>query len=136
MLDKIYLYAVGIVLVLGLVMPFDAMAGKAVICINGVAVYGDGSCDNRVNSNTRPTTVENDRYVLNGTEALHVSQYLNWNHRRGPTQSVDTNGVYYVVGRYVGERYRMIRGRVFSCRVEYSGQRFHCNSWPVESTWN
>jgi hypothetical protein len=130
MLDKIYLYAVGIVLMLGLVLPFDVMAGKAVICINGVAVYGDGTCHNAVNNNNNHNNGYNRRLVLNGNDALHVLLRLNWNHGRGPTQSVDTNGIYYVVGRYVGNRYSVGRNRIFSCRASFNGQQFECNSWP------
>ena len=126
-LSMLYLYAVGAVLVLGLFMPFDAHAGNSTLCVNGVAVYGNGSCQS-----TNTNMVNNQRYVLKGNQALHVMTRLDWNHGRGPTQSVDTNGTYYVVGRYVGNRFSNIRSRVFSCRAALNGQQFECNSWPVD----
>ena len=128
-LSMLYLYAVGVVLVLGLFMPFDAHAGNSTLCVNGVAVYGNGTCHNNTNNNVR---TNNQRYVLKGNEALHVMTRLDWNHGSGPTQSVDTNGTYYVVGRYVGNRFSNIRSRVFSCRAALNGQQFECNSWPVD----
>ena len=74
MLMRIYLYAVGAVLVLGLVMPFDAMAGKATLCVNGVSVYGNGSCGTNT---TNTGGLARDRYVLNGREAMVVMMNMN-----------------------------------------------------------
>lgn len=126
-LSMLYLYAVGAVLVLGLFMPFDAHAGNFNLCVNGVNVYGGGSCG--TTTNTQPS---NQRYVLKGNQALHVMTRLNWNHGRGPTQSVDTNGTYFVVGRYVGNHFPVIRDRVFTCKAAVNAQQFQCNSWPVD----
>ena len=129
-LSMLYLYAVGVVLVLGLFMPFDAHAGNFNLCINGQSIYGGGTCG--TTTSTRPTQPSSQRYVLNGNQALHVMTRLDWNHRKGPTQSVDTNGTYFVVGRYVGNHFSVIRGRVFTCKAAVNAQQFQCNSWPVD----
>jgi hypothetical protein len=132
-LSMLYLYAVGVVLVLGLFMPFDAHAGNFNLCVNGQSIYGGGTCGTTANAQpTQPTQPNNQQYVLRGNQALHVLTRLDWYHGRGPTQSVDTNGTYFVVGRYVGNRFSVIRNRVFTCKVAVNAQQFQCNSWPVD----
>ena len=119
---RIYLYAVGIVLVLGLVMPFDAIAGNSTLCINGVNVYGGGSCGttNTV-SNTR------DRYVLQGREAMTVMMNMSSDRIAG----IDSNGNMHMVGIYQGNQYPEVRLRVFSCQSSSDATKFYCNSWPA-----
>lgn len=126
MLMRIYLYAVGVVLVLGLVMPFDAMAGngKATLCVNGVSVYGNGSCGTTTNtiSNAR------DRYVLKGREAMVVMMNMN---DAGRIAGIDGTGNLHLVGQYNGRQYPEISGRIFSCQSTPDATKFYCNSWPA-----
>jgi hypothetical protein len=130
MLDKIYLYAVGIVLILGLVMPFDAMAGngKATLCVNGVAVYGDGTCHNANNNTTGTAGFSRDRYVLNGHEAMVVMMNMN---DAGRIAGIDGSGNLHLVGQYNGRQYPEISGRIFSCQSTPDATKFYCNSWPA-----
>jgi hypothetical protein len=130
MLDKIYLYAVGIVLVLGLVMPFDAMAGNSVLCVNGVAVYGDGTCHNASNTNNNGGLkgYTRDRYVLNGHEAMVVMMNMN---DAGRISGIDGSGNLHLVGQYNGRQYPEISGRIFSCQSSPDATKFYCNSWPA-----
>jgi hypothetical protein len=125
MLMRIYLYAVGAVLVLGLVMPFDAMAGKATLCVNGVSVYGNGSCGTNT---TNTGGLARDRYVLNGREAMVVMMNMNKN---GLVSGIDANGNLHLVGQYQGRHYPEINNRIFSCQSTPDATKFYCNSWPA-----
>tara|TARA_B100001964_G_C13762983_1_gene392565 strand:- start:131 stop:502 length:372 start_codon:yes stop_codon:yes gene_type:complete len=120
----LYLYAVGVVLVLGLVMPFDAHAGNFNLCVNGQSIYGGGSCG----TNTTTTQTNSQRYVLQNNEAQHVMMSLNI--REGAT-GIDGNGTFYRVGKYVGLKYREIQNRMFSCQAKPDASAFYCVSWPV-----
>tara|TARA_B100002003_G_C13849436_1_gene416427 strand:- start:43 stop:435 length:393 start_codon:yes stop_codon:yes gene_type:complete len=123
-LSMLYLYAVGVVLVLGLVMPFDAHAGNFNLCVNGQSIYGGGSCG----TNTTTTQTNSQRYVLQNNEAQHVMMSLNI--REGAT-GIDGNGTFYRVGKYVGLKYREIQNRMFSCQAKPDASAFYCVSWPV-----
>ena len=123
-LSMLYLYAVGVVLVLGLVMPFDAHAGNFNLCVNGQSIYGGGSCG----TNTTTTQTNSQRYVLQNNEAQHVMMSLNI--REGAT-GIDGNGTFNRVGKYVGLKYREIQNRMFSCQAKPDASAFYCVSWPV-----
>jgi hypothetical protein len=121
MLNKVYLYAVGAVLVLGLVMPFDAKAGNLQICINGTNLQGQ-AC-NIGNNNNRNT---NNRIKATGYDALDIivsgSEI---------TSGVSDSGWSYFVVRYQGSRFINLRNRIFSCKVSPDASNFECFSWPV-----
>ena len=119
MLHKVYLYAVGAVLVLGLVMPFDAKAGNLQICVNGVNLQGQ-ACNIGNNHNT------NNRIRANGLDALEI--IVNGSE---VTSGVSDNGWSYFVVRYQGNRFSNLRNRIFSCKVSPEASNFECYSWPA-----
>ena len=119
MLHKVYLYAVGAVLVLGLVMPFDAKAGNMQICINGTNLQGQ-ACSIGNNHNA------NNRITAKGYDALEIIT-----HGNEITSGVSNNGWAYFVVRYQGSRFANIRNRVFSCKVSPEAENFSCYSWPA-----
>ena len=123
-LSMLYLYAVGAVLVLGLFMPFDAMAGNSTLCVNGIAVYGNGTCATNNNNNNRQPNSQ--RYVLENYEAMHVMTSLNT-----MASGIDATGNFYIVGKYVGLKYREVQNRMFSCQAKADASAFYCVSWPV-----
>ena len=118
MLNKIYLYAVGAVLVLGLVMPFDAKAGNLQICVNGTNLQGQPCTIGNNNSN--------NRIRANGMDALEIIT-----HGSEVTSGVSDNGWAYFIVRYQGNRFNNLRNRIFSCKVSPEASSFECYSWPV-----
>ncbi len=123
--DRLYVYIVGIVLVLGLVMPFDAQANGLNICINGVSLSGQ-SCGNTQGQPARNTKA----YNINGAVAQHIILHLYWRNTSS-TYGISANGSMHGVGRYKGSQYPEIQDRIFSCTVTPNGQNFNCKSWPV-----
>jgi len=119
MLHKVYLYAAGAVLLLGLVMPFDANAGNLQICVNGTNLQGQ-SCSIGNNHNT------NNRIRANGMDALEI--IVNGSE---VTSGVSDNGWSYFVVRYQGSRFNNLRNRIFSCKVSPEASKFECYSWPA-----
>jgi hypothetical protein len=117
MLHKVYLYAVGAVLVLGLVIPFDANAGSVQICINGTNLQGQ-SCGN---SNNAPNKIK-----ATGYDALEIITHSN-----EITSGVSNNGWAYFVVSYTGSKFNNIRNRIFSCKVSPEASNFECFSWPT-----
>jgi len=126
--DRLYVYIVGIVLVLGLVMPFDAQANGLNICINGVSLSGQ-SCGN---TQHQPSTMRRNTkaYNINGAVAQHILLNLHW-HNTTATHGISANGSMHSVGRYKGAQYPEIQDRIFSCTVTPNGKNFNCKSWPV-----
>ena len=120
MLHKVYLYAVGAVLVLGLVMPFDAKAGNLEICINGSNLGGQ-PCSIGNNGHNK-----NNRIRANGLDALEI--IVNGSE---VTSGVSDNGWSYFVVRYQGNRFANLRNRIFSCKVSPEASNFECYSWPA-----
>ena len=123
MLNKICLYAVGAVLVLGLVIPFDANAGSLQICING-ATLGGQPCANSNNAPMR--SHRSDKIKATGYDALEIITHSN-----EITSGVSNNGWAYFVVRYQGNRFNNLRNRVFSCKVSPEASSFECFSWPT-----
>ena len=123
--DRLYVYIVGIVLVLGLVMPFDAQANGLNICINGVSLSGQ-SCGNTQRQPARNIKA----YNIDGAVAQHILLNLRW-HNASSTNGISANGSMHSVGRYKGAQYPEIQDRIFSCTVTPNGQNFNCKSWPV-----
>lgn len=117
-MHKLYLYAVGAVLALGLVMPFDAQAGNLQICINGMNLQGKAcSVGNNHNNNQRIKAL--------GYDALEIITHSN-----EITSGVSNNGWAYFVVSYQGHKFNNIRNRVFSCKVSPDASSFECYSWP------
>jgi hypothetical protein len=123
MLNKIYLYAVGAVLVLGLVIPVDANAGSVQICINGSTLAGQpcGNSNNAPMRSHRPNKIK-----ATGYDALEIIT-----HSSEITSGVSNNGWAYFVVRYQGNRFNNLRNRIFSCKVSPEASSFECFSWPT-----
>lgn len=150
MLNKIYLYAVGAVLVLGLVIPVDANAGSVQICINGSTLVGQpcGNSNNAPMRSSRPIFCINgstlggqpcsnsnnapmgshrpNKIKATGYDALEIIT-----HSSEITSGVSNNGWAYFVVRYQGNRFNNLRNRIFSCKVSPEASSFECFSWPT-----
>lgn len=122
MLHKVYLYTAGAVLLLGLVMPFDANAGNLEICVNGVNLQGQACTIGNNNNNHN----SNNRIRANGMDALEIIT-----HGSEVTSGVSDSGWAYFVVRYQGNRFSNLRNRIFSCKVSPEASSFECYSWPA-----
>lgn len=116
MLNKVYLYAVGAVLALGIIMPFDAHAGSVQICINGMNLQGQ-ACNTGNNTN--------QKIKATGYDALEIITQS-----KVEASGISNNGWSYFVVSYNGSRFNNIRGRTFSCKVSPDASSFECYSWP------
>jgi len=114
MLEKIYLYAVGVVLWLGLIMPFDAAAAefqKAEMCFNGVNILDGSRCT--IGTGDRLYPVPKTQHPIEGRNAfnlLRTSHILT-------TRIMDDGHVRFVIRN---------NRNLFNCAVAAQGHIANC----------
>lgn len=99
--------------VLVLLLTSTAQAAKLKICING-------------NCNDGTTQQTNKRITATSGDALEIITYGEM-----ITTGIGPQGQSQFVVKYAGQRYKNIRGRIFSCEVNRQATDFTCHSWPV-----
>ena len=146
-MEKVYLYAVGLVLVLGLVLPFDANAGHnnwAPGTGNCAAwrtnANGDMECATGGSSNNNQQNNHNQGGWPGGGQSMSPFQYQQVKATGRDAVNIILNsdvlasgmtadgGTQYSV-RYTGSQYTNLQGVVFNCKVSPNGREFECVNW-------
>ena len=155
---KVYLYAVGLVMALGLVLPFEVMAQKTAdntyhgncaawkTDANGQLVCATGSSSSSNNHNTQPNHNQGcggfnqQQCGWPNAHPIHPWQYQQVKATGRDAMNIILNSDMLASGmtaegwtrytvRYTGSQYTSLQGVVFNCKVAPNGRQFECVNW-------